>query len=116
LNGPGLLFPWKAGEDRRRGHHFSRERTAGLSAAYRFYCGKELVDAHSAEADAEASLEVLLAQLDRYADLPKDMPGLHAFCTKPGPSQVDVEGRLLWRDGEAYFNLANTGITGWRTW
>lgn len=84
---------------------FREKERRDLSAAYRFYCGKELVDAHSAEADANASLEVLLAQLDRYEDLPKDMAGLHTFCTKPGPSQVDVDGRLLWRDGEAYFNF-----------
>jgi DNA polymerase-3 subunit epsilon len=84
---------------------FREKERRDLSAAYKFYCGKDLVDAHSAEADAEASYEVLLAQLDRYADLPNDMDGLHKFCTAPGPSQVDKEGRLLWRDGEAYFNF-----------
>jgi DNA polymerase-3 subunit epsilon len=84
---------------------FREKERRDLTTAYQFYCGKQLVDAHSAKADAEATYEVIAAQIDRYADLPKDMNGLHAFCTKPGPSQVDLEGRLLWRDGEAYFNF-----------
>jgi len=40
-----------------------------LRAAYKFYCGKELINAHSAEADTMATYEVLLAQLDRYQDV-----------------------------------------------
>ena len=40
-----------------------------LGAAYKFYCEKELVDAHSAEADATATWEILEAQLDRYEHL-----------------------------------------------
>ncbi|MBL0057537.1 MAG: 3'-5' exonuclease [Elusimicrobia bacterium] len=84
---------------------FREKEPRNLTAAYRFYCGKDLVGAHSAGADAEASYEVFLAQLDRYGDLPKEMNGIHRFCTAPGPSQVDLDGRLVWRDGEAYFNF-----------
>ena len=51
-----------------------------LTAAVRHYCGKELVGAHSAAADAEATIDVMLAQLERYADLPRDVAGLHAYC------------------------------------
>ncbi|MEM7381408.1 MAG: 3'-5' exonuclease, partial [Bacteroidota bacterium] len=47
--------------------HKMEKRTLG--AAYKFYCDKELSDAHSAEADTNATYEVLLAQLDRYPEL-----------------------------------------------
>lgn len=46
--------------------HKMEQRT--LKAAYRYYCGKEITNAHSADADTLATYEVLLAQLDRYAD------------------------------------------------
>ena len=47
--------------------HKKEQRT--LSAAYKFYCDKELINAHSAEADTMATYEILKAQLDRYSDL-----------------------------------------------
>ena len=84
---------------------FRERERRDLRTAYRFYCGKELVNAHSAAADTRATLEVLEAQLKRYADLPRDLDGLHKFCTAPDPSHVDREGKLVLRDGEAYFNF-----------
>lgn len=51
-----------------------------LVAAVRHYCGRELVGAHSAEADAAATIDVLQAQLERYPDLPGDVIGLHQAC------------------------------------
>ena len=53
-----------------------------LTAAVRHYCGRELVGAHSAEADAAATIDVLQAQLERYPDLPQDVAGLHQACAK----------------------------------
>ena len=53
-----------------------------LTAAVRHYCGRELTGAHAADHDAEGTLDVLLAQLERYPDLPRDVPGLHQFCTE----------------------------------
>ena len=50
-----------------------------LSAAYRFYCGKDLINAHSAEADVTATFEVLDAQVGKYDELPKDVVGLSEF-------------------------------------
>ena len=44
-----------------------------LSAAYKFYCGKNLEDAHTAEADTRATYEVLMSQLDRYPELQNDV-------------------------------------------
>ena len=49
-----------------------------LVAAYKFYCGKELDEAHSAEADTLATYEVLLAQLDRYPELKNEVDYLAA--------------------------------------
>ena len=59
-------------------YHKMERRT--LAAAYQFYCGKPLPDAHRAEPDARASLEVFWAQLERYQELPKDWDGLNQFC------------------------------------
>lgn len=53
-----------------------------LSAAVRHYCGRELTNAHSAEADCNATADVLLAQLERHPDLPRDVEGLHQFCSR----------------------------------
>lgn len=61
--------------------HKKEERT--LSAALKFYCGKTLENAHSAEADAVATYEILKAQLDRYPDLQNDMKALSEYtCRK----------------------------------
>jgi DNA polymerase-3 subunit epsilon len=55
--------------------HKKEQRT--LVAAYRFYCDKDLEAAHSAEGDTRATYEVLMAQLDRYSDLPKPWRNSH---------------------------------------
>lgn len=60
--------------------HKMEKRT--LSAAYMFYCGKNLEDAHSAAADTNATYEVLKSQLDRYAELENDMKSLAEFTTR----------------------------------
>ena len=53
-----------------------------LSAAVRHYCGREHEGAHSAEADTMATVDVLLAQLKRHSDLPRDVAGLDDFCAR----------------------------------
>lgn len=50
-------------------HIFYSMEPRTLTAAYKFYCQKELLDAHSAEADVQATIDVLLAQLQRYEQL-----------------------------------------------
>jgi DNA polymerase-3 subunit epsilon len=62
-----------------------------LTAAVRHYCGRELDGAHSAEVDCRATLEVLLAQLQRYPDLPRTVPGLHDFCRNWRGAQRDED-------------------------
>ncbi len=70
--------------------HKMEKRT--LTAAYKFYCDKDLEDAHSAEADTLATYEVLEAQLDRYDDLPKDVKSLSEFTSRQ--DRVDFAGML----------------------
>lgn len=84
---------------------FHRMEPRNLTAAQKFYCGKELDGAHRAEADAKASLEVLLAQAEHYPDLPKDVAGLSAFCGQRDAKNVDAEGKFVWRNGKASFNF-----------
>ncbi|MBT8181272.1 MAG: 3'-5' exonuclease [Eudoraea sp.] len=59
--------------------HKMEKRT--LAAAYKFYCDKDLTDAHSAEADTTATFEVLLSQLDRYPELENNVKKLAEFST-----------------------------------
>jgi DNA polymerase-3 subunit epsilon len=71
--------------------HKMEQRT--LSAAYKFYCKKELTDAHSAAADAYATYEILKAQLDHYDCLENDVEKLAAFSIKT--RNLDYAGRLI---------------------
>ena len=71
-------------------YHKKEPRT--LSAAYNFYCGKELVNAHSAETDTKATYEVLCAQLDKYSDLENDMDKLALISTYG--NIIDFAGRI----------------------
>lgn len=74
--------------------HKKEQRT--LSAALKFYCHKELEDAHSAEADTKATYEILKAQLDRYDDLKNDMDFLSEFSSFS--NNVDFAGRVVYND------------------
>lgn len=60
--------------------HKKEQRT--LSAAYQFYCGKNLEDAHTAEADTNATYEVLKSQLERYEDLENDIKYLADYSAR----------------------------------
>jgi DNA polymerase-3 subunit epsilon len=72
--------------------HKREQRT--LSAAYKFYCDKNLEDAHSATADTRATYEVLMAQLDKYSDLPNDVAQLSDYSAQN--KNVDLMGRLIY--------------------
>ena len=76
-------------------YHKLEQRT--LSAAYKFYCEKNLEDAHTAEADTRATYEVLKAQLDRYADvLENDINFLSNYSCYS--RNVDFAGRIVYND------------------
>lgn len=74
--------------------HKKEQRT--LSAAYKFYCTKDLADAHSALADTRATYEVLKAQLDRYGDLPNDIEKLSEYSSQK--RNVDLMGRIVYNE------------------
>jgi DNA polymerase-3 subunit epsilon len=95
--------------------HQMEQRT--LRAAYQFYCKKDIVNAHSAEADTRATMEVLLAQIAKYEktewedkkgnkSIPvvNDIEALHKFTNLNKP--VDFAGRMVYNDnGVEVFNF-----------
>lgn len=82
--------------------HKMEERT--LSAAYKFYCGQSLENAHSAEADTMATYEILKAQLERYPELENDMKSLSEFTTRK--KSVDFAGFIALNDkGQEIFTF-----------
>ncbi|RZL43939.1 MAG: 3'-5' exonuclease [Pedobacter sp.] len=95
--------------------HQMEQRT--LKAAYKFYCEKDIINAHSAEADIKATYEVLLAQLDKYQDtefedkqgvkskpVQNDVDSLHQFTNLN--KVVDFAGRMVYNEnGEEVINF-----------
>lgn len=83
---------------------FHRKEQRTLVAAYKFYCDKDLENAHSAEADTMATYEVLESQIERYGDIGSTVEELAEFSSN-GPL-VDFAGRLSLNDkGEAIFTF-----------
>ncbi|MBO7467631.1 MAG: 3'-5' exonuclease [Bacteroidaceae bacterium] len=74
--------------------HKMEQRT--LTAAYKFYCGKDLDDAHSAAGDTRATYEVLKAQLDRYDNLQNDVKWLSDYTSFT--RNVDFSGHFIYDD------------------
>ena len=75
---------------------FMKMEPRTLAAASKFFLGKELDDAHSAEADTRATYEVLQAQLDRYPNLENDIGKLADFSAHN--RNVDFAGRIVYND------------------
>ena len=83
---------------------FHKKEPRTLVAAYKFYCGKDLTNAHSAEADTLATYEILEAQLAKYTDLKRDSKSLSEFTTMH--NAVDLAGRFVKNDNkEIVFNF-----------
>ena len=87
--------------DVQRVFHLMEQRT--LSAAYQFYCNKTLVNAHSAEADAEATWEILCAQVERYSNLGDTVEAICKFCGED--DIVDFGRRFIKQNGVEVFNF-----------
>lgn len=82
--------------------HKMEKRT--LTAAYKFYCDRDLEDAHSAEADTLATYEVLEAQLNKYPNLPKDVKSLSKFTSRQ--NRLDFAGMIIQNEnGDPIFNF-----------
>lgn len=80
--------------DAQRIFHLMEPRN--LTAAYKFYCQKNLENAHSAKADTEATWDIIQAQLEHYSDLEKNIDFLHQFSGQS--NLVDLAGRLVYND------------------
>jgi DNA polymerase-3 subunit epsilon len=70
---------------------FHREERRDLSAAARYYLGREHPEAHSALGDIRTSAAVLAAQLERYPHLPRDLDGLNRYCDEVVPFESELE-------------------------
>lgn len=88
---------------------FHKMESRTLKAAYKFYCGKDLINAHTAEADTTATYEILLAQLERYngveyedhegnksIPIVNDVRALHEFSKHS--NWVDMVGHIVYND------------------
>lgn len=76
--------------------HKKEQRT--LSAGYQFYCGKELEGAHGAEADTNATFEILLAQLDKYDDIGNSVEALSEYSSHT--KRADFAGFILFNEDD----------------
>ena len=75
---------------------FHKMEPRNLKAAYKYYCGKELTEAHQSESDTKATYEVLMAQLDRYPELENDVDALSVYSSFT--NNVDFAGRMVYND------------------
>lgn len=84
---------------------FHRREPRDLAAACRFYLGRELDGAHDSAVDAQAARDVLLAQLDRYPDLPDEPQALSGSLREA--AWVDAEGKLVLVGSEVVVNFGS---------
>ncbi len=84
---------------------YHRKEPRDLTAAVRFYCNRAHDGAHGAEADTAATLDVLKAQLAKYADLPKDVDALDEYLVPHDPLNADRNGFFRWKDGAWTINF-----------
>ena len=84
---------------------FHKKEPRDLTAAVRYYCNRPHEGAHGAESDTAATLDVLKAQLERYADLPRSVAELDEYLVPHDPLNADRMGMLRWKDGELTVNF-----------
>ncbi len=84
---------------------YHRMEPRDLSAAVRFYLGRDHTGAHGAEADARATLEVLKAQMEKYPELPQTVGEMDEYLVPHDPMNADRYGMLRWKDGELTINF-----------
>lgn len=79
---------------------FRKKEERSLTAALKFYCGKEMEGAHDAMNDVNASEAVLLAQLERYTDIGESMEEIAKFSAMR--EMVDYAGWFAKNDDGDY--------------
>jgi DNA polymerase III subunit epsilon len=102
---------------------FCKMEPRTLTAAYKYFCGKTLENAHSSQADTLATLDILESQLAKYSSFPKDMlpegmeafpsdlTSLHELCNQRPPDAIDPDGRFKWKEGEAVVGFGRNAGT-----
>lgn len=107
LTRAGVDWDWRQHKLIDVGNIFKIKEERTLAAATRFYCNRELADAHSAEADVIATAEVFFSQLERYEDLPDNVEALAKFSNYDKP-MLDMQGKFTTdEDGDVVFNFGN---------
>ena len=98
----GLKFDWQNRNiyDAQKVYHINEKRD--LSAAYEFYCKKNLENAHSALADTTATLEILEAQIEKYCSPTDGINALSEFNYRNNVEFYDEEGKFRWWNGKLY--------------
>lgn len=98
----GLSFHWRERDiyDAQKVYHIHEKRD--LMAAYQLYCNKELTSAHTALGDAEATVEILDAQIKRYGSEEKGIESLKDFDYEQSSAYFDAERRFCWWNGDLY--------------
>ena len=88
-----------------------------MVAAYKFYCDKDLTNAHSAKADTTATYEILLAQLDRYDEIKNDINFLSEY-SQIGDKRGDLAGFVRFnREGQEVLSFGKyKGVTLEKIW
>lgn len=77
---------------------YMKKEPRTLSAAYKFYCDKELIDAHSSKADTYATYEIFKEQLEKYPDIGNDIKEISDFSSHN--VNADFAGRLIYNENK----------------
>ena len=98
----GIKFEWRSRAiyDAQKIYHLHERRD--LKAAYQFYCGKALVNGHTAMGDTEATLEILVSQIERYGKVEQGIESLRDFDYERIDDFFDPEKKFRWWNGEIY--------------
>lgn len=85
---------------------YHQKEPRNLSAAVEFYLHRKMEGAHDALIDARETANVILAQLEKYPELPDNVEELHKiFFETPAEGYLDPDGKLAWRFGKATINF-----------
>ncbi|MBN1482434.1 3'-5' exonuclease [candidate division KSB1 bacterium] len=84
---------------------YHKNEPRDLSAAYRYYCGRDHIDAHDAMGDVRVTLEILDAQLKKYTSIPKSTKGLHKYCEPRDSRFVTTDRKFYWKNNEAVLSF-----------
>lgn len=98
----GIKFDWKSRKiyDAQKVFHLNEKRD--LSAAYQFYCGEDLVGAHSALADSEAVYKILEKQVEKYGEGATELSILEQFEYEARADFYDKDRKFCWWNGKLY--------------